>query len=294
MPATQPAVRIAINNILFPTDFSAVSEAALPYATALAAWYDAQVIVAHSVPLEPVIIPMEPMPLDLNFEWVNAERKMATFAANHPMPGTRHETVLQQGELWDVLSSLIDRHEIDLVVLGTHGRQGLSKLVMGSAAEEIFRRARCPVLTVGPKAARDPGEFENWKTILFATDFSAGSLKALPYALSLAEENEAKLIMLHLVPLVPIQEQQDIEHAVVERLQSMIPDDAAAWCDPDYLVDFDFPAAGIIRVAEQRNANVIVMGVHHADKPKRSSHLPWATTHEVVCNAHCPVLTVRG
>src|SRR5207248_11055703 len=133
---------------------------------------------------------------------------------------------------WEVLERLIERHEIDLFVLGTHGRQGLSKLVMGSAAEEIFRRARCPVLTVGPKAARDPGNFENWKTILFATDFSAGSLKALPYALSLAEENEAKLILLHLVPLDPVQDQQDIERAVIERMEGMVPEDAAAWCDP--------------------------------------------------------------
>ena len=58
---------------------------------------------------------------------------------------------------------IIERNEIDLLVLGTHGRQGLAKMVMGSAAEEIFRRASCPVLTVGPKAAREPGQFENWK-----------------------------------------------------------------------------------------------------------------------------------
>src|SRR5438045_1652060 len=147
MLATQPAVRIGIKNILFTTDFSAASEAALPYVTALAGWYGAKVIIAHAVPPEAVMMPMEAIPLDLNFEWVNAERKMGAFVRNRPLAATKHDTVLQQGELWDVVSHLIERHEIDLVVLGTHGRQGLKKLVMGSAAEEIFRRAPVPVLT---------------------------------------------------------------------------------------------------------------------------------------------------
>lgn len=294
MLVAQPAVRLSIKNILFITDFSDASAAALSYATALAGWYDSNVVVAHAVPPEPVMMPMEPMPLDLNFEWINAEKKMAAFNANYPLNLTRHETVLEQGELWTVVSNLIERHEIDLLVVGTHGRQGVRKLFAGSAAEEIFRRATCPVLTVGPKAAHEPRRFENWRRILFATDFSAGSLKALPYALSLAEENQASLVLLHLVPLVPIQEQQEIEKAIEERLKHLVPEDAAAWCTLEYLVRFDFPGEGILRVAEERKADVIVMGVRKSDTPRTLSHLPWATAHDIVCNAHCPVLTVRG
>ena len=100
---------------------------------------------------------------------------------------------------------MVGRHAIDLIVLGSHGKHGLKKLVLGSAAEQIFRHADCPVLTVGPKVvAPGPGEVA-FKHILFATDFSAGSLRALPYALSLAEENQARLALLHVTPLVPEQ-----------------------------------------------------------------------------------------
>ena len=294
MLAAQPAVRLTIKNILFTTDFSPASEAALPYVVALARWYGSTVFVAHAVPPEPIVMPMEPMPLDLNVEWVRAERKMRLFLESHPMLRNKCDSVLEQGELCDVISKLILSNDIDLLVLGTHGRQGLRKVVMGSAAEEIFRRASCPVLTVGPQAAHVPQEFETWKRILFATDFSPGSLRALPYALSLAEENQASLVLLHLVPLVPMHEQEEVEGAIRERLRSLVPAEAAAWCTPEYVVRFDFPGEGILSIAREREADVIVMGVRKSDHPRTLAHLPWATAHEVVCRAHCPVLTVRG
>jgi nucleotide-binding universal stress UspA family protein len=239
-------------------------------------------------------MPMEPMPLDLNSEWVSAEHKMKLFVDQHPFADTKFNTVLEQGELCDVISKLILKNDIDLLVLGTHGRQGLRKVVMGSAAEEIFRRASCPVLTVGPHAAHVPHEFETWKRILFATDFSPGSLRALPYALSLAEENQASLVLLHLVPLVPMHEEEQVEAAIRERMRKLVPAEAATWCIPEYAVRFDFPAEGILSVAREREADVIVMGVRKSDHPRTLAHLPWATAHEVVCRAHCPVLTVRG
>jgi nucleotide-binding universal stress UspA family protein len=295
MPALQTNLRLSLKTILFTTDFSAASEAALPYVQALVRWYGAKVIVAHSVPLEPVLsVPMDALPLDLDVSWQNAQHHMTEFLRTHPLPGIVHETVLEQGELWDVLSDLIRRHDIDLVVLGTHGRQGLKKLVLGSAAEEIFRRAPCPVLTVGPKAVRQAVNFENWKRILFATDFSAGSLKALPYALSMAEENDAQLILLHTIPLVPMQQRDHVEESARRRLEKLVAPEAADWCEPEFVIRFEFPTEGILQVAEERQADLIVMGVRASASPRTSAHLPWATAYEVVCHAHCPVLTVRG
>jgi nucleotide-binding universal stress UspA family protein len=295
MPVTKPNLRLALKNILFTTDFSAASEAALPYALALARWYGSKVLVAHSVTPEPVLnMPLEPMPLDIDVEWQSARHRMEKFISGHAFANTPHESVLQQGEMWDVLSSVINRSAADMLVLGTHGREGLSKLVMGSASEQTFRKASCPVLTVGPKAAHEVGEFENWRTILFATDFSAGSLNALPYALSLAEENQATLILLHLIPLVPVQERGTVEGGARKRMELLVPIDAASWCKPEFVVRFDFPAEGILAVAAERNADLIVMGVRKTGSPRLSAHLPWAVAHDVVCRAHCPVLTVRG
>jgi nucleotide-binding universal stress UspA family protein len=295
MPIAKPNLRLFLKNILFTTDFSAASEAALPYALALARWYGSKILVAHSVPPEPVLsMPIEPMPVDLDVEWQSARRKMEKFMASHVFESTAHESVLQQGELWEVISNVIQRNNVDMVVLGTHGREGLSKLVMGSASEQIFRKAPCPVLTVGPNAAHPVPEFQSWKNILFATDFSPGSLNALPYALSLAEENQATLILLHLIPLVPVQERETVENGARKRMELLVPIDAAAWCKPEFLVRFDFPADGILTVAKKRNVDLIVMGVRNTGSPRLSAHLPWAVAHDMVCRAQCPVLTVRG
>jgi nucleotide-binding universal stress UspA family protein len=181
-----------------------------------------------------------------------------------------------------------------MVVMGSHGRAGLRKIMLGSAAEQIFRRAPCPVLTVGPHAARSPVQFENWRCILFATDFSQGSLHALPYALSLAEENQATVVLLHVISMVPVQEQDPVKDRAQKRLEALVPIDAAAWCNPECLVRFDFPTEGILQVAKERGADLIVMGVRKPAAPRLSAHMPWAVATEVVCRAHCPVLTVRG
>ncbi len=295
MHAADVNLRLALRNLLFTTDFSETSQAALPYVVALAQWYGAKVFILHSVPAEaPLPMPMEPLPLAMNAAWRQAKQHMTEFLNANEIPGLTHQSVLEQGDFWDVVSEVIRTHSIDMIVLGTHGRSGLKKLVLGSMAEQVFRRALCPVLTVGPHARVRPASIDNWKHILFATDFSPSSQSALPYALSLAEENQADLTLVHMVPLVPIQQQEQVREGIRKHLESMVPPDALAWCKPHYEVRFDFAVDGILAVASEQNADVIVMGVHATRSPRATSHLPWATAYDVVCQAPCPVLTVRG
>jgi nucleotide-binding universal stress UspA family protein len=295
MPVTSTSTRLSIKNILFTTDFSAASAAALPYAQALAKWFGAKVVIAHSTaPVAALALPMEPIPLDMDPEWESAQSQMKDFLGTHPFADIDSEGVVCRGDVGNVLADLVKRHQIDLVVLGTHGREGVRKLVLGSAAEQIFRRADCPVLSIGPSARRGEADFENWKHILFATDFSEGSLRALPYALSIAEENQAELTLAHLVSLVPLQHQDNVEEQARKRLQALLPPDATDWCTPEFVVRFEFPSDGILRLAEERGADLIVMGVHKSNAPRATAHMPWAIAYEVVCHAHCPVLTVRG
>jgi nucleotide-binding universal stress UspA family protein len=289
------AQRISLQNILFTTDFSSTAETALPYALSIARCYGSKIFVAHCVrPGAIVGIPMEPAAVDLNFNWQDAQSKMSEFVRRYPMEDLEHEVILRQGLLWDVLSATIEKNEISLIVLGTHGRSGIKKMLLGSQAEQIFRLAPCPVLTVGPQVTKKPSKVENWKRILFATDFSAGSLHALPYALSLAEENQATLVMLHMIPMAPLGEEQDLINATRQHLRGMIPADAEPWCKVEVEVEIGFPSDGILHIAERQGADLIVMGVHAASSPRASAHLPWAIGHEVVSRANCPVLTVRG
>src|ERR1700758_1786300 len=275
MPTLQASLRLSFSNILFPTDFSDASSAALPYAQAFARIYGARIFVAHAVtPHPPIFLPMEPIPLELDGEWYDAQARLNHFLDCDALRGTVHEGVAQRGELWNVLDDVIRRHDVDLIILGSHGKHGLKKLVLGSDAEQIFRKSRCPVLSIGPKVV-PPTESSAFRTIVFATDFSLGSLHALPYALSLAEENQAHLILLHVIPLVPLQHQASVATSARMRLEELLPKDVADWCRPECVVGFEFPAAGILSLAGEQNADLIVMGVRQGTS-FASVHLPWA------------------
>lgn len=295
MATSQASIRIGFNSILFATDFSASSEAAFPYVLSLAHCYDSKVIVAHAVPIEPVagMTPVPP-PVDLDLEWQEAKQGMLKYVDSRDFEGLRHEFLIEKGYPAAIITDLIAHESVDLVVLGTHGRKGLSKLFMGSVAEQIFRKANCPVLTVGPGSHLKPRE--TWKParIILATDFSRGSFHALPYAIALAEESHAELILMHAAPLVPWEQQSDMGRYYQKRLEEMMPSGRELGCKIDFAVRFDLAAPAILAMASDKQADLIVMGVHHTPLPALDSHVPWTTACEVISDAHCPVLTVRA
>src|SRR5271165_2261050 len=196
---------IGFKRILFATDFSEASERALAYAIAIARRCSSELSVVHVIPPEPRDqVPLERLPRELNRRRLEAELQMKNIAERTGIDDLNPQLLLEQGRVWDVVASIIQREQVDLLVLGTHGRGGLKKLALGSVAEEVLRLAPCPVLTVGPHvrpAGSGPAEF---KRILFATDFGSAANKAFPYALSLAEDYQAKLVLLHMVPPMPV------------------------------------------------------------------------------------------
>ena len=177
----------------------AVLQAALPYLRAIAERYGSTIHVVH------VLAPEASCGADGQFPELDAEQDIAksamkTLLASLPS-ATSHTRRPSNGDRCGRFSPrFIEEKSIDLIVLGTHGRRGLKKLVLGSVAEQVFRRAPCPVLTVGPHTAQRGNAQASIATILFATDFSSGSHHALPYALSLARANHSHLILLHAVP----------------------------------------------------------------------------------------------
>jgi len=284
--------RITLSNVLFATDFSDVSRAALPFALELARWYGGKIFVARVVPYEPYLsVPLEPIPVDLDMSWNREKQNMAEFVSNASFGDIAHEEILQRGELGEAISDLITTKRIDVAVVGTHGRHGLKKFVLGSAAEKIYRQAACPVLTIGPEAAECCAERWELKQILFPTDFSETALHALPYALSLAEEKQATLIFLHAIPLVPQEYKESVELGARNRMENLMP--AEPWRRSDFLVSFDFPGPGITQVARERKVDLIVMGVGKPAVTALKAHLPWSVASDVVGAAPCPVLTVR-
>jgi nucleotide-binding universal stress UspA family protein len=292
---------VAMRNILLATDFSQASEAALAHAARIARRYDAKMFVAHVIrPDVYQLVPPEAASVTLEQTRRYAEQQMAGLLISGRLRDIPHQVVVGTGELWPVLSELLGQHDIDLIVVGTHGRTGVRKLLLGSAAEEIFRLASCPVLTVGPKVsapesdALGPDALSR-RRFLYATDFTAHSERAAAYAVSLAQENQAHLTLLHVVQengeVSPHNRARMVEY-FTKQLRELLPAEAEMWCEPEIIVEFGEPADTILKVARESRAEVIALGVRRAGT--FPGHLPPATAYKVVCQAHCPVLTVRG
>lgn len=289
--------RISLKNIAFPTDLSPASYAALPFAAELARLYGAKVWGFHVY--SPKVYPVSPsLTVPAPGE---GPREVAQELAGHlekRLAGIPQETVIAYGETWSALSSFIEKNNIDLVAMGTHGRRGFGKALLGSVAETVFRQCPCPVLTVGPKASSHLDQPIETKEILYATDFTPASQAAAPYAISLAQENEAHLVLLHVIKPPKTGELAhggEFVSATMQLLRDLVPPEAELWCEPEHVVDYGSPADLILKLAEQRHAHLIVLGVR---KPEGSlglaTHFARATAYKVVSQASCPVLTVRG
>jgi len=287
---------VRLRNILWATDFSSSSEAALAYATAIARHYNSQVYMAHVIrPDSYAFVPPEAFGTALEQTRRYAEQQMTQLLVSGRLRDVPHQVLLGEGDLWPVLVEMLAQHEVDLIVVGTHGRTGVRKLLLGSVAEEIFRLASCPVLTVGPRASREVAAEAEFRHILYATDFTPTAERAAAYALSLAQEHRARLTLLHVVQETPGASPQNtalLQSFFVKRLQALVPQEADLWCEPEFVVDFGAPAEGILKAAADKTVDLVALGVRRtANFP---GHLPPATAYKVLCQAHCPVLTVRG
>ena len=291
MPTIPQVARISLKNILVPTDFSAASCSALPFALSLARIYGSTLIAFHVIPPEPLQqVVTDRLPAQDDRDWQQARQNLTGFAHERPTGDIPFKCLLERGDLVDAIPAIVHDRDIDLIILGTHGRRGVSKLVLGSEAEKIYRSSPCPVLTVGPKV-----HAAEWKLrrILCPVELGENLEPALHYALSLAEENEAEFVVMQSVPMVPWQHRESVAEQTCHRLESLVPEQAKDWCTPEFLVRWEHPAEAIVLAATERQADLIVMGVRKSRASGLSSHLPWPVASEVVSRAPCPVLTVR-
>jgi nucleotide-binding universal stress UspA family protein len=287
---------VGFRNILFATDFSPAAAHAIPYVKRLAKHYDANLVALHVRP--PSVNPMtQPM------SWADGEtaRKQNEELRNELLDtfaGIHTTALVEEGDIQSQLRDANQKNNTDLVVIGTRGRTGLGKVLMGSVAEEIFRTVTCPVLTVGPKSDSSRGAGGEIREILYATDFASISSAAAAYAVSLAQEYQARLILVHVIPepkAGDLVSASEVATAAHELLRKLVPEEALAWCKPEYFVERGNPAERILELARRRESDLIVLGVKPEEGvPGAATHLPIATAHKVVSQAPCPVLTVRS
>lgn len=294
----EACARVALNNILYLTDFSEPSEAALPFAAAIAREYGAKVYAYHVlIPAGYVYTAPELIPTGIEAQEEAAQNNMKRLEAE--LGSVAHEAIVERDvSVWPAVERATKEYNADLIVLGTHGRTGAEKLLLGSVAEEVFRRSHVPVLTIGPQTTRGVHGGAKLHRILYATDFSTESLAAAPYAISMAQENQARLILLHVMrpsetPESEREAQDTLSNAMFQ-LHEIVPADAELWCTAEAAVQQGNPAAKILETAKEKNADLIVLGVRdRKGHLGAATHLERATAHKVVAHASCPVLTVR-
>ena len=301
---------IEIRRILCPIDFSDHSRRALDHAVAIATWFESTVTVLNVYPVVPAasnalgaasLTVSLPTPQDR--EALLASMRGFTAAIESDVP-FRFE--IAEG---NPASEIVERASAipsDVIVMGTHGRSGLEHLVLGSVTEKVIRKARCPVLTV-PRGMTDavPAPPVRFKRILCATDFSEASIRALDYAMTLAQEADAHVTAMHVVEVTPAP-QSDVENALESkmlgayvaaaaadragRLKGLIPDTVHTYCTVETKLAIGKAYREILRVASEQRTELIVLGAHGRTI---SELLFGSTAHQVVRQARSPVLTIR-
>lgn len=289
----QPITDLQVKNILVLTDFSACSQEALLYALNIARLHKSKLTFLHIVP--PRLGPPQDPRRDEGFRaaWGEMKAFEADLLAKAVLHNIQYQLLVRRGKTWNVLSRILKLQNTDLIVMGSGGKTGLKKAILGSFAEDVFRQAPCPVLTVGPSIP-DQAVSESPNHILFPTDGSYASKAAEPYAYQLGRAPGAQLTLLGVVhaTLANGKSGGDVERAK-ERLQATGL--YAAWrqggVTPSVVTEVGAKVKTILRVADTTGADLIILGISEQDNAPGQFEL--ADAYQVVCSAHCPVLTVR-
>jgi nucleotide-binding universal stress UspA family protein len=293
MNTLETSALISLKNILLATDLSASSQKALQYARALAHEHGANVHTLHVSGPDNYQL-LCPEAFATTFERLPANCD-GLAVLQGLLSGLPHEVPLHGRKVWEVIADVSERNEIDLLILGTHGRKGLDKILFGSVAEEVFRNVSCPVLTVGADA--EPPKLDNtgrleMQKILVATDFNPLS-QAPSYACAVAERFGAELYALHVAGPHEVVGEGMPWRQVKDHIAGVAPEVGDLTRKAFFLVECGEPGTQISLVADEIKASLIVLGARHPQDAKAPSHIPWATVARVIAGARCPVLTVR-
>jgi len=291
--------------VLCPVDFSAHSERALRHALATARRHESALTVLH---VEDVILGAARAELHLGAQGEDESvEELRDFVNGAGGEGQNVKVLMTAGDAVRGILEQATHESSDLIVMGTRGRSGLARVILGSVTEGVVRQSACPVMTIPP--AWDPpaaNELEPFDPILCASDFSPACRKALDLAISMGQEADARLILLHALQLpqfdaglpptaVPTQTHIDFSEFRIDalaRLERGLPGDAEFRCRPEAVVVDGHPADAILQVAHHENAKLIVMGVQARGAFDRL--LFGSTTRWVMQRAICPVLSVRA
>jgi nucleotide-binding universal stress UspA family protein len=288
------APAIELQKILYATDFSDASLAALPLVSTIAHKYGSRVFVANVwTPVPYAMVGPEAAAVLQHEAELRARAQVRDLTKAEGLAGLSTTAIVRSGSPTEELVRFVRQQKIDLVILGTHGRTGMKHLLMGSVAEELFRHLPCPALTVGPNVSKAAMQRAGIKHILFPTDLSDESQAVFPYLTSLAAEYRASLTLLHVLPVEAATnpDAKLLSEPLRREMQSIFLPHIDPECHAEFIIDFGDPAERILAHAETGRADLIGLGVRKAGEI--TTHFRNTVAYRVVLEAHCPVLTSR-
>jgi nucleotide-binding universal stress UspA family protein len=299
-----------LDHILCPTDLSEASTHAIELATTLARWYKGRITAQYVY--TPMVTPIPTLPTSTpGASQADIQRAYDQTAASFrgaQGEGVQVDVTVDVGRPEVEILERAKALPADVIVMGTHGASGFERLVLGSVAEKVLRKAPCPVLTVPPRAQST--SVLPFKRLLCAVDFSEASLAGFELGCSMAQHSGAGLTLVNVLewpwkePPAPsldalpseqaaalAEYRRYLESGATRRLEAIIPEAVRIQCSPQIVIRHGKPYVEILRVAEEQRADLIVIGVRGRNPIDIA--LLGSTTNHVVRSATCPVLTLR-
>ncbi len=299
-----------VKNILCPTDYSNCASQALEHALYMAKHYRARLHIIHANVLHQDDLPNpanhSPDPKELREQLGNLFTKEIDGDMQEYIQSFEDEVIrieeLRGFSAAELIVQYADRHNIDLIVMGTHGRRGLGYMFLGSVAQEVVRVAHCPVYTV--RESEKPQSPKKKNVILSPVDFSNHSNAALSVAREVADMYGAKLELLHVVENKIFSSYNIFEEKAIVRLQQDIVDQSRKKIKlvfdkssgPGVRVEIKVVTghvvSEILEYARSNRVDLIVIATHGATGLKH--FLLGGVAEKVIRRAPCPVLTIRS
>jgi len=289
-----------LKSILCPIDFSEFSAAAYQHALSLAEYYKATIVALHVV--EVWKYPFADYGAQ-EADYAKFSRaldegggaRLRQFVKEYRAGGIEPQLAVHQGNAASCILSFAQEQRTEVVVMGTHGRRGFDRLMLGSTTDRVVRRAPCPVLVVSNSSLKVPGGADGRhrvSRILYCTDFSNNSEGARGYAISLAAEYEAELTLLHVARSLPDSARAEAMIAERERgLDRLMSDTERKNLRLNSTVRFGKPYEEIVRFATEVEAGLIIMTARGGDAVDRA--IFGSTTYRVIQLGPCPVLAIH-
>jgi nucleotide-binding universal stress UspA family protein len=300
-------MRRQINRILCATDFSRFSQDVVNYGIRLAKEFHATLYICHIVDVptvsvygEAVIGPIEHQNRFMEY----ARQEIETLVGDETLD---YKPLITLGIATDEITRLAKENIVDLVIAATHGRSGLKRFFLGSVTERLMRTLPCPLLVLrGSDDEKIPEKLKKFpfKKILVGCDFSEDSHQAFEYSLSMAQEFESELHLVHVVEPSGYKDlfklpadagdkfKQELYDMLKDKLISMVPQEALPWMTPKTSVVVGKPYEELVRYAELNDIDLITLGIRGYGMVEEL--LVGSNTDRVVRRSPCAVLSVSA